>query len=94
MSLKKGRFVLGTFCSERMRVLYQSRPNDRLRVMLVLVHIDIKPPHPPEMHSAKHSPVLAPNLRYFKVFGSGILLCSRHARLVKCMVTLLAKEEY
>ncbi|GFV92661.1 uncharacterized protein TNCV_1375121 [Trichonephila clavipes] len=39
-----GRFVLGTFRSERMRVRYRSRQDDRLRVMLVLVHIDITPP--------------------------------------------------
>ncbi|GFS68499.1 transposable element Tcb1 transposase [Trichonephila clavipes] len=45
--LKEGRFVLGTFRSERVRVLYRSRQNDRLRVMLVLVHIDITPPHTP-----------------------------------------------
>ncbi|GFX46839.1 hypothetical protein TNCV_4039851 [Trichonephila clavipes] len=32
------------FHSERMRVLYRSRQNDRLRVMFVLVHIDITPP--------------------------------------------------
>ncbi|GFW86716.1 hypothetical protein TNCV_2808711 [Trichonephila clavipes] len=43
-SMKKGRFVPVTFRSERMRVLYRSRPNDRLRVVLVLVHIDITPP--------------------------------------------------
>ncbi|GFV62989.1 hypothetical protein TNCV_3177821 [Trichonephila clavipes] len=43
-SLKEGRFVLGTFRSERMRVLNRSRQND-LRVMLVLVDIDITPPH-------------------------------------------------
>ncbi|GFV58326.1 hypothetical protein TNCV_2688411 [Trichonephila clavipes] len=42
--MKEGRFVLGTFRSERMRVLYRSHQNDRLRVMLVLVHIDITPP--------------------------------------------------
>ncbi|GFW46893.1 integrase catalytic domain-containing protein [Trichonephila clavipes] len=30
-----------------MRVLYRSRQNDRLCVMLVLVHIDITPPHTP-----------------------------------------------
>ncbi|GFW60369.1 histone-lysine N-methyltransferase SETMAR, partial [Trichonephila clavipes] len=36
-----GRFVLGTFRSVRMRVRYRSRQNDRLRVMLVVVHIDI-----------------------------------------------------
>ncbi|GFT97520.1 hypothetical protein TNCV_386911 [Trichonephila clavipes] len=30
-----------------MRVLYRSRQNDRLRVMLILVHIDITPPHTP-----------------------------------------------
>ncbi|GFX55207.1 uncharacterized protein TNCV_1156641 [Trichonephila clavipes] len=42
--MKGGRFVLDTFRSERMRVLYRSRQNDRLRVMLVLVHIDITPP--------------------------------------------------
>ncbi|GFU07311.1 uncharacterized protein TNCV_2656241 [Trichonephila clavipes] len=45
--MKEGRFVLGTFRSERMRVHYRSRPNDRLRVMLELVHIDITPPHTP-----------------------------------------------
>ncbi|GFW06231.1 uncharacterized protein TNCV_37061 [Trichonephila clavipes] len=32
--MKEGRFVLGTFCSERMRVLYRSCQDDRLRVML------------------------------------------------------------
>ncbi|GFV46918.1 hypothetical protein TNCV_1270361 [Trichonephila clavipes] len=42
--MKEGRFVLGTFRSERMRVLYRSRQNDRHSVMLVLVHIDIPPP--------------------------------------------------
>ncbi|GFU57345.1 hypothetical protein TNCV_3635301 [Trichonephila clavipes] len=31
--MKKERFVLGTFRSERMRVLYRSRLNDRLRVI-------------------------------------------------------------
>ncbi|GFU12226.1 hypothetical protein TNCV_4600341 [Trichonephila clavipes] len=40
----EGRIVPGTFRSERMRVLNRSRQNDRLRVMLVLVHIDITPP--------------------------------------------------
>ncbi|GFU74080.1 uncharacterized protein TNCV_1642041 [Trichonephila clavipes] len=45
--MKEGRFVLGTFRSERIRVLNKSRKNDRLRVMLVLVHIDITPPHTP-----------------------------------------------
>ncbi|GFV37505.1 hypothetical protein TNCV_4968471 [Trichonephila clavipes] len=44
MNMSEGRFVLGTFRSERMRVPYRSRQNDRLRVMLVLVHIDITPP--------------------------------------------------
>ncbi|GFW53797.1 uncharacterized protein TNCV_3938911 [Trichonephila clavipes] len=39
--MKEGRFVLGTFRSEQMRVLNRSRQNDRLHVMLVLVHIDI-----------------------------------------------------
>ncbi|GFY30067.1 uncharacterized protein TNCV_4073801 [Trichonephila clavipes] len=43
--LKEGKFVLCTFRSKRTRVLNQSRQNDRLRVMLVLVHIDITPPH-------------------------------------------------
>ncbi|GFT11831.1 uncharacterized protein TNCV_1923561 [Trichonephila clavipes] len=43
--MKGGRFVLGTLRSERMRVLYRSRENDRPRVMLVLVHIDITPLH-------------------------------------------------
>ncbi|GFT89257.1 hypothetical protein TNCV_4385691 [Trichonephila clavipes] len=38
------RFVLGTFHSKRMLVLNRSRQNDRLRVLLVLVHIDIPPP--------------------------------------------------
>ncbi|GFT28881.1 hypothetical protein TNCV_3585791 [Trichonephila clavipes] len=32
--MKEGRFVPGTFRSERMRVLYRSRQDDRLRVML------------------------------------------------------------
>ncbi|GFW80848.1 uncharacterized protein TNCV_3779281 [Trichonephila clavipes] len=45
MTMKEGRLVLGAFRSERMRVLFQSRQDDRLRVMLVLVHIDIIPPH-------------------------------------------------
>ncbi|GFX88940.1 hypothetical protein TNCV_2576471 [Trichonephila clavipes] len=31
--MKEGRFVLGTFHSERMRVLYRSRQNDHLRVI-------------------------------------------------------------
>ncbi|GFY19781.1 CLIP-associating protein 1 [Trichonephila clavipes] len=38
---RSGRFVLGTFRFERMRVLNRSRQDDRLRVMLVLVHIDM-----------------------------------------------------
>ncbi|GFW65933.1 hypothetical protein TNCV_587591 [Trichonephila clavipes] len=42
--MQEGRIVLGTFRSERMRVLYRSRQDDRLRVMLVLVHIDITLP--------------------------------------------------
>ncbi|GFX49378.1 uncharacterized protein TNCV_3664911 [Trichonephila clavipes] len=45
--IKEGRFVLGAFRSGRMRVFYRSRQDDRLRVMLVLVHIDITPPHTP-----------------------------------------------
>ncbi|GFX14012.1 uncharacterized protein TNCV_612171 [Trichonephila clavipes] len=47
MGLKEGRFVLGTFRSERMRVLYRSCQNDRLCLMLVQVHIHITPPHTP-----------------------------------------------
>ncbi|GFU99998.1 uncharacterized protein TNCV_4056721 [Trichonephila clavipes] len=47
IQLKERRFFLGTFRSERMRVLNRSCQNDRLRVMLVLVHIDITPPHTP-----------------------------------------------
>ncbi|GFX82594.1 uncharacterized protein TNCV_1192691 [Trichonephila clavipes] len=43
--LKERRFVLGTFRSERMRILCRSRQNDRLGVMLVLVHKDITPPY-------------------------------------------------
>ncbi|GFY35905.1 uncharacterized protein TNCV_4842771 [Trichonephila clavipes] len=43
--MSEGRFVLGTFFSERMQILNRSRQNDHLRVMLVLVHIDITPPH-------------------------------------------------
>ncbi|GFY19614.1 uncharacterized protein TNCV_4647861 [Trichonephila clavipes] len=46
-SMKEGRFVLGTFRSKRMRILNRSRQNDRPHVMLVLVHIDITPPHTP-----------------------------------------------
>ncbi|GFW93101.1 hypothetical protein TNCV_3888421 [Trichonephila clavipes] len=42
--MKERRFVLGTFDSERMRVRNRSRRNDRLRMMLVRVHIDITPP--------------------------------------------------
>ncbi|GFV88752.1 hypothetical protein TNCV_3355041 [Trichonephila clavipes] len=44
---KEGRFVRDTLRSKRMRVLYRSRQIDRLRVMLVLVHIDITSPHIP-----------------------------------------------
>ncbi|GFV15413.1 hypothetical protein TNCV_4834391 [Trichonephila clavipes] len=51
---KEGRLVLGTFRSERMRVPYRSRQNDRLRVLLVLVHIDITPPQ----HHASDSTIL------------------------------------
>ncbi|GFS76194.1 uncharacterized protein TNCV_4667591 [Trichonephila clavipes] len=42
--MKEGRFVLDTFRSERMQVLNRSRQSNRLRVMLVLIHIDITPP--------------------------------------------------
>ncbi|GFT33884.1 uncharacterized protein TNCV_4383701 [Trichonephila clavipes] len=44
--LKEGRFVQGTFRSERMRIRHRSCQNYRLRV-LVLVHIDTTPPHTP-----------------------------------------------
>ncbi|GFW79345.1 uncharacterized protein TNCV_2477521 [Trichonephila clavipes] len=44
----EGRNVLGTFRSVRMQVLYRSCQDDRLRVMLVLVHTDITPPHTPQ----------------------------------------------
>ncbi|GFW22119.1 uncharacterized protein TNCV_1632491 [Trichonephila clavipes] len=47
VNMEEGEFTLGTFRSEQMRVLYRSRQNNRLRVMLVLVHIDITPPHTP-----------------------------------------------
>ncbi|GFW77672.1 hypothetical protein TNCV_2342561 [Trichonephila clavipes] len=53
--IKERRFVLGTFRSERMRVLYRSRQNDRHRVMLVLVHIHVTPPQALEHH---HYPLL------------------------------------
>ncbi|GFX74632.1 uncharacterized protein TNCV_1158471 [Trichonephila clavipes] len=46
-NLSEGRFVLGTFRSDRILVLNRSRQNDRLHMMLVLVHIDITPPHTP-----------------------------------------------
>ncbi|GFX46548.1 uncharacterized protein TNCV_4549871 [Trichonephila clavipes] len=45
--MKEGMFVLDFFRSERVRVLYRLRQNDRLRVILVLVHIDVTPPHTP-----------------------------------------------
>ncbi|GFU85071.1 hypothetical protein TNCV_1553341 [Trichonephila clavipes] len=51
--MKEERFVLGTFRSERMRVLYRSREDDRLRMMFVLVHIDITPPHRPCLGSSR-----------------------------------------
>ncbi|GFT13606.1 hypothetical protein TNCV_3830791 [Trichonephila clavipes] len=54
--LPEGRFVLGTFRSERMQVLNRSRQNDRLRVMLVLIHIDITPPQ-----SLFHASLLPPS---------------------------------
>ncbi|GFT04485.1 hypothetical protein TNCV_1929961 [Trichonephila clavipes] len=44
LPMKEGRFVLGTFRSERMRVFYRSSQNDRPRVMLVLINMDITPP--------------------------------------------------
>ncbi|GFT67319.1 hypothetical protein TNCV_2359791 [Trichonephila clavipes] len=56
--MKEGRFVLGTFRSERMQVLYRSRQNVRLRVMLVLVHIDITPPHSLTTIASWHIPYL------------------------------------
>ncbi|GFS99449.1 hypothetical protein TNCV_4534201 [Trichonephila clavipes] len=46
---KEERFVLVTFRSKRMRVLYRSCQDDRLRVMLVLVHKDITPPQDHQM---------------------------------------------
>ncbi|GFU58800.1 hypothetical protein TNCV_2331781 [Trichonephila clavipes] len=39
MVLKEGRFVLGTFRSERMRVLNRSRQDDRLRVVLIYIFV-------------------------------------------------------
>ncbi|GFU17729.1 lama1 [Trichonephila clavipes] len=43
---KEGSFWV-TSVSNEMQVLNRSRQNDRLRMMLVLVHIDITPPHTP-----------------------------------------------
>ncbi|GFX77474.1 hypothetical protein TNCV_1743731 [Trichonephila clavipes] len=49
------RFVLGTFRFERMRVLNRSPQNDRLRVILVLVPIRIKPPHTPSVSANRRT---------------------------------------
>ncbi|GFT66178.1 hypothetical protein TNCV_650261 [Trichonephila clavipes] len=66
--MKEGRFVLGTFRSERMRVLYRSRQDDRLHVMLVLVHIDITPPQsvknqPTVNHAFTHQTLVASEIK-------------------------------
>ncbi|GFW40757.1 hypothetical protein TNCV_4528461 [Trichonephila clavipes] len=42
-SMKEGRIRFG-YLPFRTQVLYRPRQNDRFRVMLVLVHIDITPP--------------------------------------------------
>ncbi|GFS55065.1 uncharacterized protein TNCV_2441441 [Trichonephila clavipes] len=47
MYMEEGSFFLGTFHSEQMPVLNRSRQDDRHRVMLVLVHMDITQPHTP-----------------------------------------------
>ncbi|GFV52613.1 uncharacterized protein TNCV_649121 [Trichonephila clavipes] len=44
------------------------------------------------LHSARDSPVDAPDLRYFGVLESNTLPCSKHIRLVKGLVTFLAKK--
>ncbi|GFY16664.1 hypothetical protein TNCV_2787891 [Trichonephila clavipes] len=56
--MKEGGLVLGTFRSERMRVLYRSRRNDHLRVMLVLVHIGITSPQVQCSGAGGHHPFL------------------------------------
>ncbi|GFV55093.1 hypothetical protein TNCV_2623141 [Trichonephila clavipes] len=43
--MKEGRKVRSGYLPFRTRVLNRSRQDDRLRLMLVLVHIDITPPH-------------------------------------------------
>ncbi|GFX13209.1 hypothetical protein TNCV_2989731 [Trichonephila clavipes] len=48
----------------------------------------------PAIHSARHSPVVAPVLRYFEVPESGAISCSRHVQMVKDLVALLAKKMY
>ncbi|GFX90253.1 hypothetical protein TNCV_3848281 [Trichonephila clavipes] len=40
------------------------------------------------------SRLCAPDLRCLRVPKSDVLLCPRHVRMVKDLVTLLAKEEY
>ncbi|GFY10906.1 hypothetical protein TNCV_1124281 [Trichonephila clavipes] len=46
------------------------------------------------MHSAEHSFVVADDLRHFGVPESGVLSHPRNVRLLKGLVTLLAKEDF
>ncbi|GFV71765.1 hypothetical protein TNCV_777821 [Trichonephila clavipes] len=76
--MKEGRFVLGTFRSKRMRVLNRSRQNDRPRVMLVLVQIDITPPQIFSCDLMGAAPIYSLNGSFAKYHG-------RVSRVVKVL---------
>ncbi|GFT58661.1 hypothetical protein TNCV_1251061 [Trichonephila clavipes] len=85
--MNEGRFVLGTFCSERMRVLYRSRQSDRLHVMLVLVHIDITPPHSLVTVASRHI------VRNSQFFGEYNLKLHLTVKIIQIKILLRLSRE-
>ncbi|GFX61331.1 hypothetical protein TNCV_4893751 [Trichonephila clavipes] len=58
-------------------------PDGETRRAYVSVNSDRVFQYHPVIHSARHSPVVAPDLRYLGVPKSGVQPCSRYARLTR-----------
>ncbi|GFV97628.1 hypothetical protein TNCV_2041361 [Trichonephila clavipes] len=99
--MKEGRFILGTFRSKRMLVLYRSRQDDRLRVMLVLVHIDITPPQESRILRERSTCVIGLKISFISPLNSrrihrvmnSLKIVVKVTKIVKLVTNLVAKND-
>ncbi|GFX36315.1 uncharacterized protein TNCV_4932281 [Trichonephila clavipes] len=80
----EGRKVRSGYLPFRTRVLYRSHQNDRLRVMLVLVHIDITPPQ--TVNRSMFGIHIYHNHRWTHISGIAKLHSPRVSKIKECKI--------